>query len=194
MLFFFGWDLAGWMRSSRVWMTSSREWMRSTRVVRASDSQCRIVATVLAPIPASSDTVESEGRRMKQWWISYKKQKNPYFSFFFLPWFSSLLWKEERLLLWCYFSFFFLPGFSSLLWKEERLLLWTGVLKRKPFPVSWRTRNQGKCVLPWRLGRVSPMREKHQISRRCGYITMDFATGASQNVAWITQTNLFKVI
>ncbi len=34
--------------------------MRFSRVVRASDSQCK-VATVLGLIPASSDTVESEG-------------------------------------------------------------------------------------------------------------------------------------
>jgi hypothetical protein len=29
------------------------------------------VATVLGSIPASSDTVESEGRQMRQWWITY---------------------------------------------------------------------------------------------------------------------------
>ncbi len=47
-----------------------------SRVVRMSDSQCRIVATVLGSISASSDTVESEGRQMKQCWISYiKKEK-----------------------------------------------------------------------------------------------------------------------
>jgi hypothetical protein len=35
------------------------------------------VATVLGSIPASSDTVESEGRQMKQYWISYIiKEKN----------------------------------------------------------------------------------------------------------------------
>ncbi len=36
-----------------------------------------VVATVLGSIPASSDTVESEGRQMKQWWIPYIKRKNP---------------------------------------------------------------------------------------------------------------------
>jgi hypothetical protein len=36
------------------------EWMRSSRMVRASDSQC------LGSNPASSDTVEYEGRQMKQ--------------------------------------------------------------------------------------------------------------------------------
>ncbi len=39
------------------------------------------VATVLGSIPASFDTVESEGRQMKQCWITYlhkkKKSKNP---------------------------------------------------------------------------------------------------------------------
>ncbi len=38
-----------------------RKWMRSRRVVNAK------VATVLGPIPASSDTVESEGRQMRQY-------------------------------------------------------------------------------------------------------------------------------
>ncbi len=40
----------------------------------------RTMATVLGSIPASSDTVESEGRQMKQYFISYikrKKKKNP---------------------------------------------------------------------------------------------------------------------
>ncbi len=39
------------------------------------------VATVMGSISASSDTVESEGRQMKQCWISYIKrkiQKNPH--------------------------------------------------------------------------------------------------------------------
>jgi hypothetical protein len=58
-----------WMRSSLVvWMRSSRVvWMRSSRVVwmRSSWLECltanAVVATVLGSIPASSDTVESEG-------------------------------------------------------------------------------------------------------------------------------------
>ncbi len=33
------------------------------------------VATVLGSIPASFDTVESEGRQMKQYWIKYWKNK-----------------------------------------------------------------------------------------------------------------------
>ncbi len=33
-----------------------------------------VVATVLGSIPASSDTVESEGRQMKQCWMSYIKK------------------------------------------------------------------------------------------------------------------------
>ncbi len=37
-----------------------------------------VVAIVLGSIPASSDTMESEGRQMKQCWVSYIKiQKNP---------------------------------------------------------------------------------------------------------------------
>ncbi len=44
--------------------------MRFNRVVRASDSKAE-VAIVLGSIPASSDTVESEGRQMKQCWIQY---------------------------------------------------------------------------------------------------------------------------
>ncbi len=35
------------------------------------------VATVLGSIPASSETVESEGRQMKQCWIIHRKKKNP---------------------------------------------------------------------------------------------------------------------
>ncbi len=34
------------------------------------------VATVLDSIPASSDSVKSEGRQMKQCWIMYIKTKN----------------------------------------------------------------------------------------------------------------------
>jgi hypothetical protein len=37
-------------------------WMSSSRVVRAN----AVVATVLGSIPASSDSVESEGRQLKQ--------------------------------------------------------------------------------------------------------------------------------
>ncbi len=51
--------------------------MRFSRVARTSYSQCRMVATVLGSIPASSDTVESEGRQMKQCWISYIKKGKP---------------------------------------------------------------------------------------------------------------------
>jgi hypothetical protein len=35
------------------------------------------VATVLGSIPASSDTVESEGRQIKQFGIQYIEEKNP---------------------------------------------------------------------------------------------------------------------
>jgi len=143
--------------------------MRPSRVVKESDSQCRS-----RNCPGSDPSIL---RHSGIWGaadeavlnIVHEKKKNPYFSFFFLPWFSSLLWKKER------------------------LLLWTGVLKRKPFPVSWRTRNQGKCVLPWRLGRVFPHEGKSpKNSRRCCYITMDFARGASQNVVCKTHLIFHK--
>jgi hypothetical protein len=45
------------------------------------------VATVLGSIPASSDAAESEGRQIKQWWITdikNKIQKNDIFSKDFL--------------------------------------------------------------------------------------------------------------
>jgi hypothetical protein len=42
-----------------------KRWMRSSRVVRASEANA-VVATVLGSISASSDTVESKGRQMKQ--------------------------------------------------------------------------------------------------------------------------------
>ncbi len=45
-------------------------------MVRSSLMANTEVATVLGLIPASSDTVESEGRQMKQCWIKYM-EKNP---------------------------------------------------------------------------------------------------------------------
>ncbi len=62
------------MRSSVVRMRSILVRMRSSLVVRASDCQATIVATVLGSIPASVGTVESEGRQMKQCWIQYEKK------------------------------------------------------------------------------------------------------------------------
>ncbi len=44
-------------------------------VVRATDSHCQ-VATVLDSIPASSDTVASEGQLMKKCSITYFKKTN----------------------------------------------------------------------------------------------------------------------
>ncbi len=56
--------------------------MRSSRVVRVSETNA-VVATVLGSIQASSGTVKSGGRQMKQCWISYIKKekihKNPLF-------------------------------------------------------------------------------------------------------------------
>jgi hypothetical protein len=53
----FGWDFVLWMRFSLV--------------VRAPDCPCR----VLGSISASYDTVESEGRQMKQCWKQYTEKK-----------------------------------------------------------------------------------------------------------------------
>ncbi len=58
-------------------------WMRS--------SQFRIVATVLGSILASSDTVESEGRQMKQCWKSYINRKESQQSPLNYHWRSSFL-------------------------------------------------------------------------------------------------------
>jgi hypothetical protein len=51
-----------WVRSSRVSGWYLAEWLERL-------TANALVATVLGSIPASSDTVESEGRQMKQWWI-----------------------------------------------------------------------------------------------------------------------------
>ncbi len=51
-------------------------WMRSSLVVRRLAVNAK-VATVMGSFLASSDTVESEGRQMKQYWITnIKKFKN----------------------------------------------------------------------------------------------------------------------
>ncbi len=60
-----------WMRSGRVWMRSGRVRMRSGRVwmrSRAPDCSCQR-RNILGSIRASTNTVESEGRHMKQCWI-----------------------------------------------------------------------------------------------------------------------------
>jgi hypothetical protein len=46
-----------------------------SRVVREHLTVNAQVATVVGSIPASSDTVESEGRQTKQCWKCYKKTK-----------------------------------------------------------------------------------------------------------------------
>ncbi len=67
-----GWDLAdcGWDLVDCGW--DLVEWLERLTVNA-------VVATALGSIPASSDTVETEGRQMKQCWISYIKkiQKSP---------------------------------------------------------------------------------------------------------------------
>jgi hypothetical protein len=72
------------MRSSRVWMRSRLVWVRDLAEFRWDLAELleRLAvntkaATVLGSIPASSDTVESEGRQMKQCWITYIKRKIP---------------------------------------------------------------------------------------------------------------------
>ncbi len=58
--------------------------MRTSRVVRATDCQCRSRnATFLGSIPASSDTVEPEGRQMKQCGIQYIEKNFQIITLFF---------------------------------------------------------------------------------------------------------------
>ncbi len=71
-----GWSFV-WMRSSRVWMRSSRGWMRSIAEFLERLAVNAKGATVMGSIPESSDTVESEGRQMKQCWIKKKNPKIP---------------------------------------------------------------------------------------------------------------------
>jgi hypothetical protein len=56
--------LTFWRISTSVWDLA--EWLERLTVNAE-------VATVLGSVPASSETVESEGWQMKQWWIKYKK-------------------------------------------------------------------------------------------------------------------------
>jgi hypothetical protein len=51
------------------------QWMRSSRVVIERLTTNAELATVLDSIPASSDTVESEGRQMKYNKENYKNRK-----------------------------------------------------------------------------------------------------------------------
>jgi hypothetical protein len=50
-------------------------WIRYSRVVGACVTTTAKVAKVLGSIPASSDTVESEGRQMQQCWIKIQAKK-----------------------------------------------------------------------------------------------------------------------
>ncbi len=59
--------------SEQCWVADL--WMRSSRVVRASDSQCRSRNCPWFD-PSILRHSESEGRQMKQCWISYVKRKN----------------------------------------------------------------------------------------------------------------------
>ncbi len=59
-----------------IQVSHDKKWMRSSLVVRASGCQCQNRnSTVLDSIPTSSDTVESEGRQIKQCWIQYIEEK-----------------------------------------------------------------------------------------------------------------------
>ncbi len=61
-----GWDLAElWMWSS--WLSDLAEWLERLAAITN-------VTTILGSIPASSDTVESEGQQLKQCWITYIKK------------------------------------------------------------------------------------------------------------------------
>jgi hypothetical protein len=66
-----GWDLAecGWDLAEGGWDLADCEWDLAEWLERLTANT--VVATVLGSIPASSDTVESEGRQMHQCWISY---------------------------------------------------------------------------------------------------------------------------
>ncbi len=65
-----GWDLAesGWDLADCGWDLA--EWLKRLTANAK-------VAFVLGSIPASSDTVESEGWQMNQCWIKYGTQQNP---------------------------------------------------------------------------------------------------------------------
>ncbi len=60
-----GWDLAEW------WMSSSHVWVRSSRLGKS----VWLPIQTLSSIPASFDTVESEGRQKTQCWIEYLKNQ-----------------------------------------------------------------------------------------------------------------------
>ncbi len=59
--------------------------MRSSWVVTGSERSNADVATVMGLIPASSNTVESEGRQVKQGWIKYRKKVIPTRWAFYVP-------------------------------------------------------------------------------------------------------------
>ncbi len=85
-------------------------WIRSSQVFRASG--CIVyakVATVLGAIPASSDTVESEGRQMKQCWITYIKRKTEKFPL--KKWFVCISFRFDFFASFCLFPFVFALDF-----------------------------------------------------------------------------------
>ncbi len=73
-----GWDLpeCGWDLAECGWDLASCGWGQAERLEHLAVNAK--VATVLGSFPVSSDAVESEGRQMKQCWITYmKKWKTP---------------------------------------------------------------------------------------------------------------------
>ncbi len=72
-----GWDLAEceWDLAECGWDLAAGGWDLAELLERLAVNAKG--ATVLGSIPESSDTVESEGRKMKQCWIKRKNQKIP---------------------------------------------------------------------------------------------------------------------
>jgi hypothetical protein len=98
-----GWDLAecGWYLAD-LWMRFSRVWMRFCRVVRASDSQCPIVATVLVRSQHPPTQWNLRGGRWNSVeYTTLKNQKKTFkqnvfllFNFYFIIFSYSLCWKK----------------------------------------------------------------------------------------------------
>jgi hypothetical protein len=101
---FWGWDLAVWLER----LTANA-----------------VVATVLGSIPASSDTVKSKGRQMKQCWILYiKNPKNSPFKVFSVLTNVSSSW------------FIYVDPLLHCLANIKRLALLSLIHSYKPTPIS----------------------------------------------------------
>ncbi len=122
------------MRSNRVCGWDLAEWWKSLTANAK-------VAIVLGSIPASSDTVESEGRQMKQCWIQYiekkKNQKIPLLSMRWLGWNRCIPYRIQGSNAWCkswfcYFSFRTAVSEPKCLDKQRRI----------PGPQGWDSRHE----------------------------------------------------